>query len=335
MNYRGSYRHLLRNSKAAMVAAVEIYNKPKFDYREECFVILLLNAWELILKALLSKNGTSIFYKKKRKQPYKTLSWNDALNRAEKYFPSNIDLLPVRRNLDLLSTYRDNAVHFYNQRGFETVIYALAQTSVINYKDLLLQTFNVDLGNEINWSLLPLGTKVPLDPIKYISDQTSVGNKYTPAIRQFLFELRSAVDEVEKAGKDTGRILTVFNVKLESVKKIEKADIVIGVQKAGEGPLAVVKTIDPNVTHPLRRKDVIEKIGPLHDIRFTSHVFEAIAWKYELKSNSIYCWKATEGTLTRYSRDIISWIKQLNEADIVTAIKDYRIYQQNRKKIHK
>jgi len=85
MNYRGSYRHLLRNSKAAMIAAVEIYNKPRFDYREECFTILLLNAWELILKAFLSKKGKSIFYKKKRREPYKTLSWKDAFNKAEKF----------------------------------------------------------------------------------------------------------------------------------------------------------------------------------------------------------------------------------------------------------
>jgi hypothetical protein len=54
MNYRGSYRHLLRNGKAALLAAIEIYNKPRFEYRDECFVILLLNAWELALKALLS-----------------------------------------------------------------------------------------------------------------------------------------------------------------------------------------------------------------------------------------------------------------------------------------
>jgi len=51
-----------------MLAAVEIYNKPRIEYREESSVILLLNAWELILKALLSKNGMSIFYKKKRKE---------------------------------------------------------------------------------------------------------------------------------------------------------------------------------------------------------------------------------------------------------------------------
>ena len=54
MNYKGSYRHLLRNSKCALLAAIEIYNKPRIQYRDECFVILLLNAWELLLKAIIS-----------------------------------------------------------------------------------------------------------------------------------------------------------------------------------------------------------------------------------------------------------------------------------------
>ena len=56
MNYCGSYRKLLGNAKSAMMAAIEIYNKPMFGYRDECVVILLLNAWELLLKAILSKN---------------------------------------------------------------------------------------------------------------------------------------------------------------------------------------------------------------------------------------------------------------------------------------
>ena len=43
------------------MAAIEIYNKPRIDYRDECFVILLLNAWELVWKAVISKNGNSIF----------------------------------------------------------------------------------------------------------------------------------------------------------------------------------------------------------------------------------------------------------------------------------
>lgn len=337
MNYRGSYRHLLRNSKAAMIAAVELYNKPKFDYREECFVILLLNAWELILKAVLSKNGKSIFYKKRRKEPYRTLSWSDALTKAEKFFPNGIEPLPVRRNLDLLSTYRDNAVHFYNQRGFGTIIYTLAQTSIVNFKDLLLKAFDIDLGAEISWSLLPLGTRAPISPIEFISGKTNGGKHPTAAVRQFLLELKSALDEVEKASADTGRLLTVFTVKLESTKKIEKADVVVGVRKAGEelGPLAVVRTIDPNVTHPLRRKEVVEKIGTLHGIKFTPYVFDAIAWKYNLKSDPVFCWKASEGILTRYSNDIISRIKQLTRFEIDTAISDYRAHMRSKTKIHR
>jgi hypothetical protein len=98
MNYRGSYRHLLRNAKAAPLGAIEIYNKPRFEYRDECFVILLLNAWELALKALLSRSGQSIFYPKRRKQPYRTLSCNDAMIAPEQLLPKELPPLPVRQD---------------------------------------------------------------------------------------------------------------------------------------------------------------------------------------------------------------------------------------------
>lgn len=332
MNYRGSYRHLLRNSKSALLAAIEIYNKPRIEYRDECFVILLLNAWELILKAILSKNGASIFYHKKRSEPYKTLSLDDALTMAEKFFPKTVETLPVRRNIDLLSTFRDNAVHFYNQQGFGTVIYALAQTSIVNFRDLLSVTFKHKLSDEINWSLLPLGLAPPIDPITYISGKSTTGPSHK-AVRQFLQELKIAADEVKKAGMDTGRLLTIFNVKLESTKKIEKADILVGVTAGHtvEGPLTVVKTVDPNVSHPLRQKDIVTKIETVHGRSFTRYVFDALAWKYELKSKSQFCWKATEGVLTRYSHDTVEWIKRLTKEDVEKAISDYRAHHRNRR----
>lgn len=46
-------RHLAEKSVDAMLAAIEIYNKPSFAYREESFAILAVNAWELLLKARL------------------------------------------------------------------------------------------------------------------------------------------------------------------------------------------------------------------------------------------------------------------------------------------
>ena len=47
-------RHIeiLDKSIAACVSAIEVYNKPDFRYREETFSILMVNAWELLLKSL-------------------------------------------------------------------------------------------------------------------------------------------------------------------------------------------------------------------------------------------------------------------------------------------
>src|SRR3974377_640473 len=103
MNYRGSSRHLIRNAKSALLAAIEIYNKPGIQYRDECFVILLLNAWELFLKALISKRKGSIDYRKNRIQQYQTLSIVDAFTKAEKFFSKKIDYLPVAANVQLLT----------------------------------------------------------------------------------------------------------------------------------------------------------------------------------------------------------------------------------------
>lgn len=333
MNYRGSYRHFLRNAKAAMMAAIEIYNKPGFAYRDECFIIMLLNAWELILKAALSKKGKSVFYPKKRKEPYRTLSWRDALTKAETFFPKEIHPLPVRRNLDLLGTYRDNAIHFYNINGFGSVIYALAQTSIVNFRDLMEKVFGVELEDEITWQLMPLGIKPPIDPIEYIYGHSITKKGESAAVRQFISELAIATKEIEDAKADTARFMTVFKVKLESVKKIEKADVVVGVKKAAEseGPLVVTRTMDPNITHPLRQKEVIQNAGELHGKSFTPYTFQAIAWKYGLKAKPEFCWQAKEGVLTRYSNDVVVWLKGLSSGDIDTAVTEYRKYISERR----
>lgn len=322
MNYRGSYRRLLQNGEAALLAAIEIYNKPQIEYRDECFVILLLNAWELTLKALLSKSGESIFYKKRRNEPYRTLSLTDALNRAERDFPKAIPVLPVRRNLELLSTYRDNSVHFYNSPGFGSLIYALAQTSIVNLKDLMAQCFGLDLRSRITWQLLPLGLEPPIDPIEYIAKQPKVDNGKNSAIKQFLAEIAKATSELEAANLDTGRFLTVFQVKLESTKKIEKADVVVGVQKStdGAGPLVVTR-MDPNLSHPLLTNDAISKVGVLHGKPFTSATFQAIVWKFDLKNRPELCWRASGNRLVKYSNEIVLHIQRLSADQVESAIK--------------
>jgi|ERR1700746_1971210 hypothetical protein len=54
---RPRYLYLAEKATHAAVAAIEIYNKPGFRYREETFSILMLNAWELLLKARILKEN--------------------------------------------------------------------------------------------------------------------------------------------------------------------------------------------------------------------------------------------------------------------------------------
>ena len=314
------------------MAAIEIYNKPMFQYRDECTVILLLNAWELLLKAILSKNKKSVFYPKKRNQPYRTLSWQDALSRAEDYFPSTIPHLPIQRNLELLGTYRDNSVHFYNAKDFGVVLYALAQTSIVNFRDLLQNSFGINLADQINWQLLPIGIRPPVDIVSYISGKSNAKTK--TAVRQFLSELAKIVEELKAANQDTERLLSIFDVKLESIKKIGEADVVVAVEKDStqEGPLAIVRKQDPNNSHPLRQKEILKRIKTLHGKRFTGYVFQAIIWKYGIKENPQYCWRSSEGALIRYSNDTVTFIQRLIAADVEASRIDYRQYLRSKRK---
>ena len=58
---------LFDKSVAAVLAAIELYNKPCFLYREESFILFIVHAWEMLLKAKWLKeneNKESCLYSK-------------------------------------------------------------------------------------------------------------------------------------------------------------------------------------------------------------------------------------------------------------------------------
>jgi hypothetical protein len=334
MNLRGSYRALRNNSKAAMLAAIEIYNKPQIEYRDECFLILLVNAWELFLKAILSKNKQRIFYPKRRDESYRTLSIQDTLHKAKAFFPSDIPFEPVARNIEMLTTHRNNTIHFYNQRDLGVIIYGLAQTSIINYKDLMVSIFGIDIANEMTLSLLPLAFGTYPDPIEFLQRAKSNPPR-NKAVAQFLRQLSQATKELEEQRFDTSRFLTVFTVKLNSVKKVSSADVVVGVKGLSDNgePLIIEKRVDPNISHTLRQKDILAQVGDeLCGVRFTSFTFAAIVWKYEIKEKRHLCWHSDVGGLTKYSEDVLALLRRLSRDEIEVAVDEYREYCKQRRK---
>jgi hypothetical protein len=333
VNYRGSYRRLRDNAKSSMVAAIEIYNKPRFEYRDEVFAILLLNAWELLLKAVTSKGGKSIYYKKRRGEPYRTVGWRDALRRAEKTraWPRNIAPGGIEGNLDHLAKYRDNAVHFYNAAGFGVVIYSLAQTAITNFRDLLRDAFGHELADEITWQLLPLGVEPPLDPISYLRGKRPSDG--SAAVDEFLGSLRVAAEELESAGIDTGRLMTVYGVRLQSIKKLEQADVVVGVAaaSAADDPVFIERRVDPRISHPYRQKDVVERVGSIGDRRFTSYDFQAIVFAHGYRRLPGLCYQDEDVQLTRWSAEVVALIGRMSVGEVDDARRRYRNHQRRQR----
>jgi len=328
LNLTGSYRALRNNSKAAILAAIEIYNKPQIEYRDECFLILLINAWELLLKAILSKNKQRIFYPKRKFEPYRTLSIQDSLIKTKYLFPKDIPYEPVSKNINILLTYRNNTIHFYNQPGFSVIIYGLSQTSIINYRDLMCLIFNIDIADEMTLSLLPLSFGSQPDPIEFLQKSKSNPPK-NKAVAQFLKEVSQATMELESKNLDTSRFLTVFSVTLKSVKKVSSADVVVAVKDLSNDnePLVIERRVDPNISHPLRQKEIIEKIGSeLSGVKFSSYTFQSIVWKYGIKNKPNLCWQSNTGELTRYSAELTSFLRKLTKDEIQTALGEYREY---------
>lgn len=332
MNLFGSYRALLDNAISAILGAIEIYNKPRFDYRTECFVILLLNAWELLFKAILSKNRIRIFCPKERKKPYITLPLWDAMKGAKSYFPASISHRAVAENVGCLANYRNNAVHFYNEKGVEIVIYGLAQTSVVNFRDVVQAIFGRDIASKVNISLLPLSFSTPPDPIAFLG--TSSTSKQRPPVAEFLRIISDTTKELEKAHVDTGRFLTVFEVNLQSTKKIQSADIVAGIQADNSGGiLLVLKKDDPNISRPHLRKKVVAAIGgTLRGMKFTTHTFDAIVWHTKAKINDSLCYHNEATNTFQYSPQLITNIKAMTREQIEEALDAYKKHKRDTKK---
>jgi len=117
-------KELLDRAISAMVAAIEIYNKPQFPYRAESFTVLATNAWELLLKANRltdNKNQLSSLYVRegkgaKRKYFKKSRASNPLTHSlqflADQMRQKNELDENIFRNLELLTEVRDISVHF-------------------------------------------------------------------------------------------------------------------------------------------------------------------------------------------------------------------------------
>ena len=274
-----------------MLAAVEVYNKPQMTYRDEVTVILVVNAWELALKATLRQERLSIFYPKKTGQRYLSISIDDALGRvnAQTLWPDGIDGAALTVNIRALTEYRDRAIHLYNAQGLGSVIHPFLQQNVLNYRDFVLARFKKDLADAMTWQLLPLGATAPADAVQFMKADNSL--MMVTEVEDFINELRDLMDNAEADGADMARVAVVYDIHLRSEKKMTSADLVVAVSPTADGQIAIQKT-DPNQTHPYSASELIERVNRKRTGRaITSYDLQMICRKESLRDQRRYAWK--------------------------------------------
>lgn len=252
-------RQILDKSIDAIIAAIEVYNKPSFSYREEAFSIFAVNAWELLLKArILQLDGNRIsaiieyerrkkadgklsdklYRKKNRAGNHSSFGLFKAYSKLVNEYGDSIESI-VLKNLEIITEIRDNAIHFLN-KDFELKkkVHEIGTANLKNYLHLVRQWFGVDLSQY----------QLFLMPVAFLQNITSAkGVNINSAERNLL----SYVNDIEKGVDDD--VSNDFNFSL---------DIDINFRRVSEkgATTAVTLSNDPDaIKISLSEEDIREK----------------------------------------------------------------------------
>ncbi len=251
---------LLRKAEAALLAAIEIYNKPDFKYREESFAILTLNAWELLLKAKLVEDNDNdprcLYVREPRTTARGTQSLKLYIRRNRSGNPHTLSigrtmvaldataasrLSPqVKANLDGLIEVRDNAIHYFNASPqLSKQVLELGTAAVKNFIELARRWFNHDLSR---YSLY-------LMPVGFVSAPATLSAlPATPDEGKLVGYLAQVVREAKPASDDD------FSVSLEVNLSFKRS--------APDAAAALAITTDPNAPKVTLSEEDIRKRYP-------------------------------------------------------------------------
>lgn len=209
-------------SLGSALSAIEIYNKPNFSQRSEVFSILIVNAWEALLKAKIILDNDneieSIYIPNKDGTGYKTTRSGKPLT-MELIGCANQLSLPeiVINNLKSLIEVRDASIHFINEESTDYLMFTLGVAAIKNYHFLAKEWFGDGLDKYIFY-ILPIGFVYNFKTIKSLDL-----NKEPEFVKSILSDITKMQTEVNTS---PFHFACELNVVLKSAKKITEGDSV-------------------------------------------------------------------------------------------------------------
>jgi hypothetical protein len=224
------FEYLLEKSQQAAISAIEIYNKPDFKYREEAFCILMVNAWEILLKAKILKDNKNVL--KSIYIPLKTVTKDKKI--TKRFYPKinragnpmtinifnalkklNIDSTLIQ-NIKLMVEIRDNSIHFVNkEKLLEKKILEIGIATLKSYIMICNQWFDIDFSR-YNFYLMPLS-------FFHLSEIESFSvNKFDKQTKNLLNYIKTKERYYPSDDKKDHHISLILKTSFEKVPRIEK-----------------------------------------------------------------------------------------------------------------
>lgn len=332
MEENKTYEFLKDKSVSAFLLSIEIFNKPTIKYRLEGCLFFLCNAWELLLKAKLVKDGLNIYYPDKIDRTY---NLQDCIKSV---FKNEND--PICQNLKVIITLRHTSTHFIIPE-YEFSCVPFLAFCVKAYADKLYEFLGVNISDYIKTDFLTLfsNNSIPnsFDLLsKYGKDIVDVFEKKTS-------ELQSYFNCEEGAS-----IAYNVNVNLTRINNKSLADFTFYASKNPSDPNVkyMDRTLNPNDSHTYRHHDIVNEIDliikrdkvPFTPIKepipskknpnpkiFTTTCLDMIVRAYKLKDNNKYVIAIDNGKnkLYKYSKETLTFIMTLilDDKDIVVKCK--------------
>ncbi len=283
----------------AFVVAIEIYNRPSLENRVEVFTILMVNAWELLLKAKLAseKGHDAIYYKK---ESDKSLSLRDVLKRVLK------DNDPIRKNISVIEELRDGAIHLMIKE-IQSTVSRVFQASVLNFVDCYEKWVGKRPLEGQSAGLLSLILDGP--GVEHVVIKDTYGTETAKKVSSFLGRIK--ITEKELA---SDKFAISIDYKLALTKGDGNSDLILSHGSTGETAVILEVAKDSSVTHPLKTKDVISDLNGkleekgISDIKINQNDFLAIVEKHKIKMKPEYHHFLQQSKMHVYAKELVDWI---------------------------
>lgn len=311
---------LLEKSVEAFIMGLEIYNKPTLKYRLEGFSFFICNAWELMLKAKLLKEGESIYYK----DTGRTISLELAI---KKIYTDKRQ--PLRINLEEIIKLRNISTHFITEE-YEGVYAPFFQSCVLNFSEQIKKFHNIDITNYISQNFLTLSVNIN------VLTNEEIRGKYSKEMAEKLITNKNEI-EFLMSNNSSNDLYIPIRHEFVQIKDKKKADFIYAIaHEAEEKAKIITKFQDPNDKYKLTRKNVIASINKQiltknivfnytnskGNSEFNEYTLNLVMKFYNLRNNEKYCFEF--GITRRYSHQLIDFCIDLiiNNPNIIKDLKN-------------